>query len=96
MPHPTTTPPPATTSSTAHDSGAGRDLLAGAATAVTLPFTLARQLLPDNPVPVALGAGALAIAGVIEWPVAAAAGLGYLALRRWQRPVTGETTAPSS
>lgn len=62
------------------------DPMVEVATALTLPFTLARQLLPDNPVPVVLGAGALAAAGVIEWPVAAALGLGYLALRRWHRP----------
>jgi hypothetical protein len=61
------------------------DPMVEVATALTLPFTLARQLLPDNPVPVVLGAGALAAAGVIEWPVAAAVGLGYLALRRWHR-----------
>jgi len=63
-----------------------KDLLTEAATALTLPFTLTRQLLPDNPVPLALGVGALAVAGVIEWPAAAALGLGYLALRRWHRP----------
>jgi hypothetical protein len=63
-----------------------KDPLTEAATALALPFTLTRQLLPDNPVPVALGVGALAVAGVIEWPVAAALGLGYLALRRWHRP----------
>jgi hypothetical protein len=59
------------------------DLLEQAAAAVAIPFTLGRQLLPDNPVPVVLGAGALVLAGAIDWPVAAAIGLGYLALRRW-------------
>lgn len=62
------------------------DVLTEAATAVALPFTLAGQLVPDNVVPVALGAGALAVVGVIEWPAALAATLGYLALRRWRRP----------
>lgn len=62
------------------------DVLTEAATAVALPFTLAGQLIPDNVVPVALGAGALAIVGMIEWPAAVAATLGYLALRRWRRP----------
>lgn len=82
QPTTTTTPaePPRPAESTKHG---GPDLLEQAAAAVVLPFTLARQLLPDNPVPVALGAGALAAVGVIEWPVAAAVGLGYLALRRW-------------
>lgn len=71
----------------APDDGTSRpDLLISAATAVIAPFTVARQLLPDNPVPVALAAGALATAGVIEWPVAVAVGLGYAALRRWNRP----------
>lgn len=59
------------------------DPMVEVATALALPFTLARQLLPDNPAPVALSAAALAAAGLIEWPVAAAVGLGYLALRRW-------------
>jgi hypothetical protein len=66
------------------DSAPGHpDLLEQAAAAIATPFTLARQLLPDSPVPVALGAGALVLAGAIEWPVAAAIGLGYVALRRW-------------
>ena len=65
---------------------ATNDVLTETATAVMLPFTLARQLLPDSPVPVVLGAGALAVAGVIEWPAVAAVTLGYLALRRWPRP----------
>ena len=64
------------------DSG-GPDLHEQVAAFVAVPFTLARQLLPDSPVPVALGAGALVLAGAIEWPVAAAIGLGYVALRRW-------------
>lgn len=88
--------PETTTTPTAQNSGTAHGLLTQAATAAMLPFTAARQLLPDNPVPVALGAGALAVAGVIEWPVAAAIGLGYLALRRWQRPATGESHTAGS
>jgi biotin transporter BioY len=53
------------------------------AEALTAPLAVAQRVLPDNPVPVVLGAGALALAGLIEWPVAAAIGLGYVALRRW-------------
>jgi hypothetical protein len=88
---PGTTTRPALNSATAPGAGpgaepAGPDRLEQAATALTLPWTVARQLLPDNPVPVALGAGALAVAGIIEWPVAAAIGLGYAALRRWRAP----------
>lgn len=75
--------PDSTPSPTPQDSGTAHGLLTQAATTAMLPFTAARQLLPDTPVPVALGAGALAVAGVIEWPVAAAIGLGYLAIRRW-------------
>lgn len=75
---------------------ANSNLLTQAATVAAMPFTLARQLLPDNPLPVALGAGALAVAGVIEWPVAAAVGLGYAALRRWHLPpATGPVRAPA-
>ena len=72
------------------------DLLEQAAAVVAVPFTLARQMLPDNPVPVALGAGALVLAGAIEWPVAAAIGLGYVALRRWRihGPTEGTHATP--
>jgi hypothetical protein len=51
--------------------------------ALTTPLVVAQRVLPDSPVPVVLGAGALALIGLIEWPVAAAIGLGYAALRRW-------------
>lgn len=74
------TPTPAAATPADHS-----DPVVEVATALTLPFTLARQLLPHNAAPVALGAAALAAAGLIEWPVAAAVGLGYLALRRWHR-----------
>ena len=50
---------------------------------LSVPIAAASRLIPSSPTPVALGAGALAVAGVIEWPVAAAIGLGYLAVRRW-------------
>ncbi|MCW2534969.1 MAG: hypothetical protein JWQ26_668 [Modestobacter sp.] len=53
------------------------------ADALTAPLAVAQRVLPDSPVPVVLGAGALALVGLIEWPVAAAMGLGYFALRRW-------------
>ncbi len=56
--------------------------LDGLIRSATAPFAAA--VVPAGPVPVALGAGALAVAGVIEWPIAAAIGLGYLALRRWR------------
>ena len=61
------------------------DQLAGVLTA---PVTLAQRLLPPSPTPVALATGALALAlaGLVEWPVAAALGLGYLALRGWRTP----------
>jgi hypothetical protein len=52
--------------------------------ALTSPVALAQRVLPNSPVPVALGAGALLLAGVVEWPVAGALGLGYLALRSWR------------
>lgn len=78
-----TSPEPSPDTQPAATEARRPDLLEQAAAAVAVPFTLGRQLLPDNPVPVALGAGALVLAGAIEWPVAAAIGLGYLALRRW-------------
>jgi hypothetical protein len=65
MPHPTASPDPGSQAQAANTT-TGPDRATEAATALTRPFTLARQLLPDNPVPVALGAGALAVAGVID------------------------------
>ena len=63
---------------TANPSRSRTDQLAGVLTA---PVTLAQRLLPASPTPVAL-----ALAGLVEWPVAAALGLGYLALRGWRTP----------
>jgi hypothetical protein len=63
------------------------DVLTEATTAVMLPFAMVRSLIPDSAVPVALGIGALAVAGAIDWPAAAAVALGYLAVRGW-RPST--------
>ncbi len=54
------------------------------ATILNAPVTLAQRVLPNSPVPVALGASALLLAGIVEWPVAGALGLGYLALRNWR------------
>jgi len=51
---------------------------------LTTPVAIVQRVLPASPVPVALGTGALLLAGVVEWPVAGALGLGYLALRRWR------------
>ncbi len=51
---------------------------------LTAPLAVLSRAVPAGPIPVALGTGALAVAGVIEWPIAAAVGLGYLALRRWR------------
>lgn len=55
---------------------------------ITAPLDAVRKVLPDSSVPVVLGAGALALGGVIEWPVVGAVGLGYYALRRWRAPHT--------
>ncbi len=68
---------------TANPSRSRTDQLAGVLTA---PVTLAQRLLPPSPTPVALATSALALAGLVEWPVAAALGLGYLALRGWRTP----------
>lgn len=54
--------------------------------AVLFPVAVAQRVLPERDLPVYLGAGALAVAGLIDWPVAVAAGLGYAALKRWRRP----------
>lgn len=54
--------------------------------AMLFPVAVARRVLPEHDLPVYLGMGALAIAGLIDWPVAAAAGIGYAALKRWGKP----------
>ena len=56
------------------------------ASLLSAPVEMVQRVLPDSPVPVALGVAALAVAGVVEWPVVLAAGLGYVALRQWHRP----------
>jgi hypothetical protein len=43
-----------------------------------------RARLPANPVPIYVGVAALAVTGVVSWPVAVAAGCGYAAFRRWE------------
>jgi hypothetical protein len=48
-----------------------------------------RAQLPANPVPIYLGIGALAVTGVVSWPVAVAAGCGYAAFRHWEPQPSG-------
>lgn len=51
---------------------------------VSVPVTAARQVLDRaGGLPAYVGAGVLAVAGIIEWPVAVGVGAGYAALRRW-------------
>jgi len=85
MSNPTNTSPSgqAGTAESGSVSPSRTDQLAGVLTA---PVTLAQRLLPASPTPVALATGALALAGLVEWPVATALGLGYLALRGWRTP----------
>lgn len=61
------------------------DQMVGAATTVVkAPLVAARQIAPvAKGLPVYLGLGGLAAIGVMEWPVAAAAGVGFAAMRRW-------------
>lgn len=70
----TRTPAPAAGTQSPAPAGGGAALLSAA-----------QRLLPDSPVPAILGGSALALAGVIDWPMVAAIGLGYVALRRWHR-----------
>jgi hypothetical protein len=63
--------------------GNGRNSIDQLGHALTEPLAAIARVLPTGPIPVVLGAGALAVAGVVEWPIVAAIGLGYLALRRW-------------
>lgn len=51
--------------------------------ALTLPITTAQRILPaKGGLPLYLGLGALGLAGILEWPVAAGIGAGYAILRR--------------
>jgi hypothetical protein len=51
---------------------------------IMAPVAIARRVLPaKGGIPLYAGLGALAIAGFIEWPVAAAAGAGYALARHW-------------
>lgn len=50
---------------------------------VSLPVTAAQRILPaKGGLPLYAGLGALGVAGVLEWPVAAGIGVGYAVLRR--------------
>ena len=59
-----------------------------ATTVARIPLNVARKVAPSRVngmkgIPVYLGIGGLTAVGLVEWPVAAAAGAGYAALRRW-------------
>jgi hypothetical protein len=70
-------------------------LVAATMTVAKLPTSVARRVVSTkNGLPVYLGIGGLAVIGAAEWPVAAAAGVGYAALRRWG-PLRRET-APAA
>jgi hypothetical protein len=58
---------------------------------VMTPVAMARRVLPaKGGIPLYAGLGALAVVGLIEWPVAAAAGAGYALARYWTRQPTKE------
>lgn len=61
----------------------GQPVAEAVAGVVLLPVAVARRVLPERELPVYLGVGALAVVGIVDWPVAVAAGLGYAALKRW-------------
>jgi hypothetical protein len=76
-------------------------LVSAATSSVTRPVRIARRLLPmKHGLPVYLGIGGLAVVGAVEWPVAAAAGAGFAALRRWGpeslRPAVAESAEPTA
>jgi hypothetical protein len=69
-----------------------------AAIAVKVPVAVARRVVPTRGgLPVYLGLGGLAVVGAVEWPLAAAAGVSFAALRRWgplrPAPAAGEKSA---
>ncbi|MBV9857691.1 MAG: hypothetical protein JOY82_24735, partial [Streptosporangiaceae bacterium] len=64
-------------------------VLSTAADAMRVPVDIARQVLPGRGgLPVYAGLGALAVIGLIDWPVAAAAGAGYALARLSSRPAS--------
>lgn len=59
-------------------------IVSAAANAAKAPVTIARRVLPaKGGLLVYAGIGALAIAEIIEWPIAVTAGVSYAVLRRW-------------
>lgn len=59
------------------------DLVDGLAEVLRAPLRVADRVLPGGRTPMVLGVAALTLVGVLDWPAAVAAGLGYEALRRW-------------
>lgn len=59
-------------------------LVGTAVKAATLPLTAAKKVAQKkNGFPAYAAVGGLAVLGAVEWPVAAAGGLGLAVLRRW-------------
>ena len=58
----------------------------GLASLLLAPVDVARRVLPERRLPFYLGVGALAVVGVVEWPVVLAAGMAWEALRRRRAP----------
>jgi len=87
MPLPPKTPPdslsPPAPTPAAEPTGSGRDTAAALRGALRAPVTIAEQVLAGTPAPVFyLGAGALAVAGVVEWPVVGLVAAGTWLARR--------------
>jgi hypothetical protein len=60
------------------------ELRTTALAAAKLPIVAGREAVRTaHGLPAYVGVGALAVAGVVEWPLAAAAGAGVAVLRRW-------------
>jgi hypothetical protein len=61
-----------------------RELVTSAVNVAMVPVTTAKRLAQSkNGLPAYLGIGGLAVLGVVEWPVVAAAGAGLAVMRRW-------------
>jgi hypothetical protein len=68
------------------DVGPAAPLFSTAAAAAAAPVVSARRVLAaKGGLPLYAGLGGLALAGVIDWPVALAAGTGYGLARFWAR-----------
>jgi hypothetical protein len=83
---PDTAVPPAPEAQDQPEASPAAPVLSTAAAAAAAPVAAARRVLAaKGGLPLYAGLGGLALAGIIDWPVALAAGTGYGLARFWAR-----------